>query len=107
MQDKKISIFIDKQLSRYVRTNFEKYVNFIKAYFEAQELLKKQADEQATRLAEIEARKGTVAHLLDAYRASLEGRHAYRETESVFRRLPQSFLSLYGLCCTNSNYLRI
>jgi len=34
MQDKKISIFIDKQLSRYVRTNFEKYVTFIKKYFE-------------------------------------------------------------------------
>lgn len=34
MQDKKISIFIDKQLSRYVRTNFEKYVNFIKSYFQ-------------------------------------------------------------------------
>lgn len=34
MQDKKISIFIDKQLSRYVRTNFQKYVNFIKAYYE-------------------------------------------------------------------------
>jgi len=34
MQDKKISIFIDKQLSRYVRTNFEKYVSFIKTYFQ-------------------------------------------------------------------------
>ena len=34
MQDKKISIFIDKQLSRYVRTNFQKYVTFIKAYYE-------------------------------------------------------------------------
>lgn len=79
----------------------------IKAYFEAQELQQKQANEQAARLAEIEARKGTVAHLLEAYRASLEGRHAYRETESVFRRLPDSFLNLYAKDVKPENITKI
>ena len=66
-----------------------------------------QANEQAARLAEIEARKGTVAHLLEAYRASLEGRHAYRETESVFRRLPDSFLNLYAKDVKPENITKI
>ena len=79
----------------------------IKAYFEAQELRQKQADEHAAKLAEIEARKGTVAHLLEAYRISLEGRHAYRETESVFRRLPDSFLSLYAKDVKPENITKI
>ena len=79
----------------------------IKAYFEAQELQQKQAEEQIARLAEIEARKGTVAHLLEAYRSSLEGRHAYRETESVFRRLPQDFLSLYAKDVKPENVTKI
>lgn len=68
----------------------------LKAYFEEQERQQKQAEEAAAKLAELEARKGTVAHLLEAYRASLEGRHAYRETASLFRRVPENFLRLYA-----------
>ena len=68
----------------------------IKAYLVKEKTRQENQLAEAKRLADIEARKGTVQHLLDAYLASMEGRASYKEVISIFKNVPNDIRAMYA-----------
>lgn len=68
----------------------------LKAYFDEQEAKEKREQAELARLAEIEAKKGTVEHLLNAYLESMKNKVSYKEVVSVFKNVPEELRAMYA-----------
>ena len=68
----------------------------LKAYFAEQKAQAKREQADLARRTEIEARKGTVAHLLDAYLESMIDKASYKEVISVFKNVPDELRTMYA-----------
>ena len=68
----------------------------LKAYFAEQKAQAKREQADLARRTEIEARKGTVAHLLDAYLESMIDKPSYKEVISVFKNVPDELRTMYA-----------
>jgi integrase len=68
----------------------------LKAYLNEQEAKEKREQAELARLAEIEAKKGTVEHLLNAYLESMKNKVSYKEVISVFKNVPEELRAMYA-----------
>lgn len=75
----------------------------LKAYFVELDAKKEREQAEAARLAEIEARKGTLSHLLDAYLESMKDKASYKEVISVFKNVPDELRAKYAKDVTSED----
>lgn len=75
----------------------------LRAYFDELDAKKEREQAEAARLAEIEARKGTLSHLLDAYLESMKDKVSYKEVISVFKNVPDELRAKYAKDVTSED----
>jgi len=79
----------------------------LKAYFDEQDATRKREEAEAARLAELEARKGTLQHLIDAYLESRADTVSHKEMVSIFRSVPDEYRRMYAKDVTPEDISKI